>query len=229
MASTLAESTDPYCLREGESAALLSGHGWRRFVVLGDSVAEGSCEPTPGYSDQQWADRIAAELDAARQGLAYLNLGRSGLRAHEVRDTQLAPALAFGPDLALVVCGGNDAFRSRYDADSVDAELTEMIVALQQAGADVITVGMFDVSYSPAVPEAARPGLRERMRRLSAHTARLAERLGTLHVHLTDHPLTADPTLYSTDGRHGSARSDAIATAETLRALSAHLGPTSPR
>ena len=49
------------------------------------------------------------------------------------------------------------------------------------------------------------------MRRLSAHTATLAERLRTMHVHLTDHPLTADPTLYSTDGRHGSARSDAIA------------------
>ncbi|MEU1677529.1 SGNH/GDSL hydrolase family protein [Micromonospora zamorensis] len=223
MASTSTEATDPYCLREGESAALLRGHGWQRFVVLGDSVAEGSCEPTPGYSDQQWADRIATELDAARPGLAYLNLGRSGLHAHEVRATQLAPALAFGPDLALVVCGGNDAFRSRYDADNVDAELTAMIVALQQADADVITVGMFDVSYSPAVPEALRPGLRERMRLLSARTAKLAERLGTVHVHLTDHPLTADPTLYSTDGRHGSGRSDAIATAETLRRLHSHL------
>ena len=136
-----------------------------------------------------------------------------------MRATQLAPALAFGPDLALVVCGGNDAFRPAYDADNVDAELTAMIVALQQADADVITVGMFDVSYSPAVPEALRPGLRERMRLLSARTAKLAERLGTVHVHLTDHPLTADPTLYSTDGRHGSGRSDAIATAETLRRL----------
>ncbi|GAB3936162.1 hypothetical protein GCM10027614_12220 [Micromonospora vulcania] len=99
-----------------------------------------------------------------------------------------------------------------------------MIVALQQGGSDVITVGMFDVSHSPAVPQAARAGLGERMRRLSSHTAALADRLGTLHVNLTDHPLTADPTLYSTDGRHGSARSDAIATAETLRRLS----PTRP-
>ncbi|MBQ0978170.1 MULTISPECIES: SGNH/GDSL hydrolase family protein [unclassified Micromonospora] len=225
MASTLAESTDPYCLRAGEAAELLRGHPWRRFIALGDSVVEGSCEPTPGYSDVQWADRVASELDAARPGLAYLNLGRSGLRAHQVRAEQLAPALAFAPDLALVVCGGNDAFRPAYDADAVDAELTAMIIALRDVGAHVITVGMFDVSYSPAVPEALRPGLRERMRRLSARTARLAERLGTVHVHLTDHPLTADPTLYSTDGRHGSARSDAIATAETLRALSPHRRP----
>ncbi|MGC5308131.1 SGNH/GDSL hydrolase family protein [Micromonospora zamorensis] len=225
MPSTLTESTDPYCLRPGEAADLLRGHPWRRFAALGDSVVEGMCEPTPGYPDVQWADRIAAELSTARPELAYLNLGRRGLRAHQVRAGQLAAALAFEPDLALVVCGGNDAFRPAYDADAVDAELAAMINALRDVGADVVTVGMFDVSYSPAVPDALRPGLRERMRLLSARTARLAERLGTVHVHLTDHPLTADPTLYSTDGRHGSARSDAIATAETLRALSTHRRP----
>ncbi|WP_410809110.1 SGNH/GDSL hydrolase family protein [Micromonospora sp. 067-2] len=224
MPSTLTESTDPYCLRPGEAAELLRGHPWRRFVALGDSVVEGMCEPTPGYPDVQWADRIAAELAAVRPGLAYRNLGRRGLRAHQVRAEQLAPALAFDPDLALVVCGGNDAFHPAYDADAVDAELTAMISALRDVGADVITVGMFDVSHSPAVPEPLRAGLAERMRRLSAHTARLAERLNTLHVHLTDHPLTADPSIYSTDGRHGSARSDAVATAETLRRLS----PTHP-
>ena len=223
MPSTTTEATDPWCLRPGEATELLRGHPWRRFVVLGDSVAEGLCEPVDGYPDLQWADRIAAELRAVRPELAYLNLGRRGLRAHEVRAAQLADALAFEPDLALVVCGGNDAFRSAYDAEAVDAELTAMITALREAGADVITVGMFDVSHSPAVPETLRAALGERMRRLSRHTRDVAERLGTLHVHLTDHPLVADPSLYSSDGRHGSARSDAIATAETLKVLAAHL------
>ncbi|MEH0843956.1 SGNH/GDSL hydrolase family protein [Micromonospora sp. CPCC 205711] len=223
MPSTLTEATDPYCLRAGESADLLRGHPWHRFVVLGDSVAEGMCEPVAGYPDVQWADRIAAELAAARPGLAYLNLGRRGLRAHEVRAAQLDAAVAFAPDLALVVCGGNDAFRPSFDADAVDAELAAMVAALRDTGAEVITVGMFDVSWSPAVPEPLRPGLGERMRRLSSHTGRLAARLGTLHVHLTDHPAVADPSLYSADGRHGSARSDAIAAAETVRRLGAYL------
>ncbi|MFI7436287.1 GDSL-type esterase/lipase family protein [Micromonospora haikouensis] len=229
MPASRTEATDPYCLRAGESARLLAGHPWRRFVVLGDSVAEGLCEPVDGYPDVQWADRIAAELDAARPGLAYLNLGLRGLRAHEVRAAQLAPAVEFGPDLALVVCGGNDAFRSAYDADAVDAELAAMIAGLQGAGADVVTVGMFDVSHSPAVPARLRESLGERMRRLAAHTRALGERLGTLHVHLTDHPAVADPTLYSGDGRHGSARSDAIAAAETVRRLGAHLAASGPR
>ena len=217
------EATDPYCLRPGEARQLLDGHPWQRFVVLGDSVAEGLCEPVDGYSELQWADRIAAELRAVRPGLAYLNLGVSGLRTREILATQLEPALAFRPDLALVVGGGNDAFPATYDADRVDRELTLMITTLQEAGADVMTLGMFDISYSPAVVEWLRPGLRRRMRTLSDRTAVLAAKLDTIHIHLTDHPLSTDPTLYSADGRHGTARSDAVATAETLRALGRRL------
>ncbi|TDD25259.1 SGNH/GDSL hydrolase family protein [Kribbella turkmenica] len=217
------EATDPYCLSPGESAQLLAGHLWQRFVVLGDSVAEGLCEPVDGYSDLQWADRIAAELRAVHPGLAYLNLGVSGLRARDVLASQLEPAVAFSPDLALVVGGGNDAFPATYDADRVDRELTTMITTLQDAGADVMTLGMFDVSYSPAVVEWLRPGLRQRMRTLSDRTAALAAKLGTIHVSLTDHPLSTDPGLYSSDGRHGNARSDAVAAAETLRVLARHL------
>jgi lysophospholipase L1-like esterase len=221
----LTEATDPYCLRPGESAQLLTGHPWRRFVVLGDSVAEGLCEPVAGYSELQWADRIAAELRVVRPELAYLNLGVSGLRTREILATQLESAVAFGPDLALVVGGGNDAFPATYDPDRVDRELTTMITTLQDAGADVMTLGMFDVSYSPAVVDWLRPGLRQRMRTLSTRTAALADKLGTIHINLTDHPLSTDPGLYSSDGRHGNARSDAIATTETLRTLANRIRP----
>ena len=215
----ITEATDEYCLGDGEAAKLLAGHPWRRFVVLGDSVAEGLCSPVPGYCELQWADRLAAELQVP----SYLNLGVSGLRAHEIRATQLEPALAFAPDLALVVGGGNDAFSARYNPDRVDAELEAMVTALQEAGADVITLGMFDVSHSPAVADWLRPGLHTRMRQLAACTRALSERLSTIHVHLTDHPLSSDPTLYSPDGRHGTARSDAVAAAETIRRLGAFL------
>ena len=213
------EATDPYCLKPGESQELLAGHPWLRFVVLGDSVAAGLCEPVEGYSDLQWADRIASELRAVRPDLEYLNLGVSGLRTREILSTQLEPALVFGPDLALVVGGGNDAFPATYDADRVDRELTLLITTLQDSGADVMTLGMFDISYSPAVADWLRPGLRQRMRTLSNRTAALADKLNTIHIPLTDHPLSTDAALYSTDGRHGNARSDAIATAETLRVL----------
>jgi lysophospholipase L1-like esterase len=220
---TFDESTDPYCLRPGESARLLAGHPWRRFAVLGDSVAEGLAEPVEGYSELQLADRIAAELTAARPELEYLNLGHRGLRAREIRAEQLRPALEFRPDLALVVCGGNDAFPATYRPEAVDVELAAMVTALRDAGADVITVGIYNVSYSPVIAEWLRPGLRRRMRTLAERTAALAAELGTLHLDLAGHPAVTDPSLYSSDGRHGNARSDAIAVAEAVRMLGAHL------
>jgi len=57
------------------------------------------------------------------------------------------------------------------------------------------------------------------MHELNERTRAMATRLGTIHVHLTDHPLSTDPSLYSADGRHGNARSDAVAAAETVRRL----------
>ncbi|MGY0233138.1 SGNH/GDSL hydrolase family protein [Longispora urticae] len=213
------ESTDPYCLRAGESAALLTGHPWKRFAVLGDSVAEGYGDPVEGYSTLFWCDRIAAELDVPE----YLNVGKYGLKAAEVLGTQLEPALAFRPDLALVVCGGNDAFMRGYDPDAVDTALETMISALQGVGADVVTVSMFDISHSPRVPDWLRPGLRERTRTLAERTGALAARLGTLHLNLRDHPLVADLSLYSEDGLHGNARCAAIAAAEAVRRLGAEV------
>jgi lysophospholipase L1-like esterase len=217
-----AELADPDCLSPGESSALLAGHPWRRFVVLGDSVANGPTEPVEGFSTLRWADRVAAELAAAAPELRYLNLGVSGLLAREVRASQLSEALAFEPDLALVLCGGNDAFRRGYAgevADAVDVELSYLFERLQAAGAVVATIGLFDVSYSPAVPDRFRLELRERLALLAAHARQLASRYDTVHSDLSRHRRSTDPTLYSADGRHGNARSDAIAAAELVRRL----------
>src|SRR5262249_2953846 len=93
------EAADPYCLRPGEAEKLLAGHPWRRFAVLGDSVAEGAGEPAPGYADEPWCDRIAAALRAHQPDLAYLNLGVGNTSAAQVRATQLPTALVFAPDL----------------------------------------------------------------------------------------------------------------------------------
>jgi lysophospholipase L1-like esterase len=221
-----AELADPDCLADGESARLLAGHPWRRFVVLGDSVANGPVFPVDGFSPLRWTDRVAAELRAQAPDLRYLNLGVSGLRAAEVRTGQLAAALAFEPDLALVLCGGNDAFRRDYEGevvDAVDAELAAMFDALRAADAQLATIGIFDVSYSPAVAERYRLELRQRLAVLAGRARALARRYDCVHVDLSWHRRASDPTLYSPDGRHGNGRSDAIAAAEMVRALGARL------
>jgi lysophospholipase L1-like esterase len=222
------EAADPHCLREGEAAALLAGHPWSRFAVLGDSIAEGLGEPTPGYPDQPWTERVADELARIRPGVTYRNFGRRDSRTREVRAGQLPAALALEPDLALVACGGFNALRRSYDPEAVEDDLTALVGALRGAGADVITVSMFDGARNPVLPEEFRAALRPRLLDLAERTRAVAARLDTVHVELHDHPASADPGLYGSDGRHGTRRSHAIAAAETVRALGARLTRTGP-
>lgn len=236
------EAVDPYCLRPGEAAALLAGHPWRRFAAIGDSIAEGIGEASPGYPDQPWIERIAAELeDAAQDGAGaaaegagdstafeYRNFGYRDTRIAQVRATQLEPACEFAPDLVMVACGGADALSRSYDADAVEAELRAIVARFLEIGAEVITVSMFDGSYSPVVPEQLREGLRVRLHDLSARSRQIAEDLGTIHVDFTGHPATPDRDMYSADGRHGTRRAHAIAAAGTVRRLGERLGNAVP-
>ena len=222
------EAADPYCLRVGEAAALLAGHPWRRFAVLGDSVAQGVGDLVDGYLELSWVDRIAAELRASRRDMAYLNLGRRDATAAQVAAEQLAEAVAFAADLAIVTCGGNDALRPGYRPAEVDRELTGIVRALQQRGTDVVTVSMLVLPHYPAVPVPLRPSVTRRLRTLAEHTAAVGAALDTLHVYLAEHPLCADLDIYSADGLHGNVRTHAVGAAETIRRLGAHLGNAWP-
>ena len=155
--------------------------------------------------------------------LAYLNLGASNTSAAQVRATQLPTALVFAPDLALVACGGYDILQPVYDPAAVSAEIREIVSALAAKGARVITVGLFDGSYSPAVPEPFRKPLQERIHSLSQSTREIAKELGTLHIDLTWHPAGPEPDLYSSDGRQSSMPGHAISAAEVIRGLGADL------
>ena len=124
-------------MNDHDLATLLQDAPWQRLAVLGDSVAEGVREPHAGYLDLSWVDRIEASLRTATPRLAVLNLGRRNLLAAEVRASQLAPALAFRPDLAIVAAGGNDALRRSFDPGAVERELVATVGPLRRAGADV--------------------------------------------------------------------------------------------
>jgi len=223
--ATSREAADPWCLRDGEAKALLAGHPWRRFAVLGDSVAEAVFDPIDGYAPVAWCDRVAAELRGHRPELAYLNLGRRNLRAAQIREEQLAGALAFGPDLALVACGANDAMDPRYKFAAVARELTAMVDALRAGGcADIMTVGVLVLVGYPGIPAWLRTGVAERIRALGDSTRELSAELGTIHIDLTWHPAGDAPGMHSDDGLHGNGRSHAISAAEAVRRLGAHLG-----
>jgi lysophospholipase L1-like esterase len=213
--------TGPEVLPDRDLAALVRGARWRRLAVLGDSVAEGVREPHAGYRDLSWVDRIAAPLRTAAPALAVLNLGRRNLLAAEVRASQLQPALAFRPDLAIVAAGGNDSLRRSFDPGAVERELVATVGPLRRAGADVVLLELMDIVASGLVPREHAASLDGRMRRLAELTRRVARRHGAILVEMRGHPASADPRVYASDRLHLNGRGHAIVGSEAIRALSA--------
>ena len=208
-----------------ELASLLRGAPWRRLAVLGDSIAEGVREPHRGYLDQSWIDRIAEPLRAAAPGLTVMNLGGRDLRASEVRERQLAPALDFHPDLAIVAAGGNDALRRTFAPEDVARELDGIVGPLRAAGADVLMIELLDIVASGLVPAEYAAPLNERMRSLAALTRAVASRHGALLVEMRGHPASANLVVYASDRLHLNARGHAIVGTEAVRVLSSAVVP----
>ncbi|GAA4628293.1 hypothetical protein GCM10023196_044050 [Actinoallomurus vinaceus] len=215
----LREAHDPYCRWPTGSAALMRSAPWRRLVVLGDSVAAGIGEPLDGYRDLDAAARVAEALGAAHPSFDYHNLGERDLRAAEIRDSQLRIALELRPDLVMVAAGGNDALRRSFDEERLRAELISLVGPLVAQGAQLVTIGLFDLARSGLVPEPYAAPMAERFDRLDAFTSRVAAEHGGVHVDNHSHPLAADPGIFAGDRVHCNARGHAIAAANLVKAL----------
>lgn len=142
------EAADPNCLSDEEADSLLAGACWRRFLVMGDSLAAGVGDPSAGYRSAPWSQRLREALERQQSGLEYVNTGHIGARAAEVRAGQLNRALDFRPDLAAVVCGGNDLLSKVFDADAVVAEIDTIVGRLRSSGADVIMWTLQDITQA---------------------------------------------------------------------------------
>ena len=188
---------------------------WKRLAILGDSIAAGTREPHPGYRDLSWIDRIAEALP----GPEVLNLARRGLLASEVREHQLAPALAFRPDLAIVAAGGNDALHCFFDEEEVAVELDHIVAPLRAAGADVVMIELLDIVASGLIPPEQSPAVSARLAALARVTRAVAHYHSAILIRMRKHPASVDPSIYTSDRLHLNARGHAIVAAEALRML----------
>ncbi len=223
VAARLVEAEDPDCLSPAEAAELLAGAPWERLVVLGDSVAAGIREPTAGYRDAGVGERFAEILAAARPAAGAWNLAVPGLRVAEIRDGQLAAALRLRPDLAILAAGGNDALARSFDADRLERELRDLVEPLASSGALVVTIGLFDLARSGLVPPEYAEAMARRFDLLDEITRRVCAVARGVHVDNHRHRRSADEEIFSSDRIHANARGHAIATANLVRALHAHL------
>jgi lysophospholipase L1-like esterase len=173
----------------------------RRLVAIGDSTVEGLEDPGPDGVYIGWADRFARHLNAFDPGMLYANLAVRGQTAHEVRETQLMPALALAPDYAVVVAGVNDVLRPRLDREALRDDLWAMHAELAATGARVLTFTMPDMAR--VAPLAVV--LRGRLQFLNSVTLECRERFGSIVVDLAAVPAASHPALWHSDRLHANS------------------------
>ena len=217
-----AEAQDPYVLSPAEESELLACHPWARFAVLGDSIAKGMGDPTDGYVTATWGGRVAAALARERDGVTYANLARHRAKAADIRDSQLGPALDLEPDLVAIIGGGNDALAEEFDIAPVKATLDEIVVALTDIGATVVTYEGLD--FPRAFPDPAFEEFNRRLLDLYAATREIARERETLHVDLYSEPWARERYCFSADLQHPTMRAQALCASATIRVLGEHLG-----
>jgi lysophospholipase L1-like esterase len=215
------ESDDPMLISPGSARALLRDAPWRRYAVLGDSIAQGVGEASAGYRDIGWADRVAEVLTAAHPETAYLNTGRIGATSDQLLAEQLAPVLEFRPDLVHISCGGNDLFHPGGDTDRLRANLETAFSALAATGAQLCAFTVADVWETERMAP-MRP-MRPRMAELNAIVRDVAGRYDAVLVDFWDHPLRLRPDLMSADLIHFRTGGHAVVATEMIRALAARI------
>ncbi|MFD4460209.1 SGNH/GDSL hydrolase family protein [Nocardia sp. NPDC058480] len=211
------EADDPLVLAPEQTAALLAGAPWQRFAVLGDSIAAGTGDRSPGYAPTGWADRVAADLAAVNPTLTYRNTGRIGATSGQVIDRQLSDILDFAPDLVHVSCGGNDLFTAGGDVDQLHENLSTILTALAATGAQLSIFTMADVWEVERM--APMRGMRPRMIALNEVLRSLATDFEAVLTELWNHPLRSRPELMSADLIHFTTSGHAVVASEVVRSL----------
>ena len=189
---------------------------YERYVAIGDSTSEGMDDPDGHGGYRGWANRLAERI-AARQGsLLYANLAVRGRTTRQIREEQLAPALAMRPDLATVVAGTNDVLRRHFEPEPFREDLFAMQKAMVDIGATVLTFTLPDLR--PIMPLARLLGSRVEV--LNEAIRQACAESGAILVDLARYPVCSDPRLWSDDRLHANS----IGHARIADALAYHLG-----
>ncbi|HYC60894.1 MAG TPA: SGNH/GDSL hydrolase family protein [Thermoanaerobaculia bacterium] len=189
---------------------------YERYVAIGDSTSEGLDDPDGQGGYRGWANRLAERIAAGQGSLLYANLAIRGRTTREIREEQLAPALAMRPDLATVVAGTNDVLRRRFDAAAFGADLEAMQSALVGIGATVITFTLPDLR--DVMPFARILGARVLLLNETIRSA--CARTGAILCDLAAYPVASDPRVWSDDRLHANS----IGHARIADALAYHIG-----
>lgn len=189
---------------------------YERYVAIGDSTSEGLNDHDGQGGFRGWSNRLAERI-AARQGsILYANLAVRGRTTRQIRDEQLARAVAMRPDLATVVAGTNDVLRRNFDPEVFGADLEAMQKALIDVGATVLTFTLPDLR--PVMPFARVLGTR--VERMNDAIRGACARSGAILCDVAAQSVGSDPRLWDDDRLHANS----LGHARIADALAYHLG-----
>jgi lysophospholipase L1-like esterase len=214
------EETDPFCLPPDEAAALLTGAPWHRFAVIGDSLSAGTGDPTPGYDNLGWSDRVADILRRVQPDLAYFNRAEIGATTAQTLERQVEGMVEFGPDLLHVPCGANDILRRTPDYAEIERTLRRLYDIAVATGAQLTT---FTLGRAYVVP--VFPDWTDRVRTINDITRTIAADHKAVVIDMWDHPVNDRDNLLSADRVHFSTSGQAVMAAEVVKRLASLLNP----
>ncbi len=199
---------------------------WRCFVALGDSFTEGIGDRVEGVPSFSWADWLARAIRARQGALEYHNLARHGLRTAQIRDEQLARALAYRPDLTSVIAGANDVLGLGWDATRFRADFAGLVTALGDTGATVITATMANFAAIAGGNGGGRTyrRLHDRIEEANAIIREVSREQNTVFVDFWPLTETLGRAAWSADDLHPNARGYRAIAEQIAAALSARSG-----
>lgn len=169
----------------------------RSYAALGasETYGVGATTPSKGY-----AHLVARALGARR----FRDTGIPGATLNQAYDPELTSALVIRPSLCTVFFGFND-LRSGVTLKAFVRDLYDLAVTLHRAGAQVLIIGLPDLSLLPAVHRVF-PDLHSVIAEWNAGMARVARQTGAHFLDLTRYSaeLAGHPQYVSADGLHPS-------------------------
>jgi lysophospholipase L1-like esterase len=181
-----------------------------RMALLGDSIGFGQGAARTTDTPASRLSRALREHDVSVRTEVF---AVPGARSVDL-ERQVDRALAWSPQLAVIVIGAND-LAQRVRPEQAAAHLEDAVHRLRGAGAAVVVAPAPDLSVVPQVPSELRPSLREASRFLRARQmdavlaagGRVADGDGE-----TSSVFAEDRSLFSDDAFHPSSAGYAVIT-----------------
>jgi acyl-CoA thioesterase I len=168
------------------------------FAALGasETYGIGAAPRTDGY-----AYLVAKSLHARH----FVDVGIPGTTLDQGYDTELAGALSARPALCTVFFGVND-IRAGVSRATFVQDLHDLVATLRQAHAQVVIIGIPDLSKVPAVAHLHISGIHSIVSSWNAGMLQVARQTGAHFLDLRhyDAELASHPNYVSSDGLHPS-------------------------